>query len=278
MSRDNIILAVSLLVSLATTFSRQIGCLVETVFVAFVSRLAMLATRTLVLSQVGRDNATMVREKVITVVDARTRAMLLFIKWLYNTVAHFSLLVLRSVLLFDFFIKLHKVLLSLLFLVLLHELLEHLLGSLLPLLPDILFDKLVHTAQFLLLLRSGGPFAAPYIATACLAVCLVSSRAFARSLLSFSTLPFALASLGSFLGPLISTRPIAIDKGLFDKAVKLRLICLARQDATQVVILVTLQCSPVNILADLRTTRVNLLRGLRSLLVALSTLCLGSLA
>ena len=38
---------------------------------------------------------------------------------------------------------------SLLFLVLLHKLLEHLLGRLLALLPYILLDQLVHTAQFL---------------------------------------------------------------------------------------------------------------------------------
>ena len=64
----------------------------------------------------------------------------------------------------------------------------------------------------------------------------------------------ALASLGSFLRSLIPSRAIAIDKGLLDEAVKLGLVCFAREDASQVVILVTLQRRLVDILADLGPT------------------------
>lgn len=70
MTAHDVALAVSLLVGFAAALSRQIGCLVQTVLVAFVSALAMVAAWALVLAQVGRDNAAVVREKVVTVVDA----------------------------------------------------------------------------------------------------------------------------------------------------------------------------------------------------------------
>ena len=94
MTGNKIVLAVSLLVSLASTLSREICCLIETIFVAFVPRVTMVTARTLVLPQVRRHNAAVMREKVISVVDARTRAMLLFIEWLDDTVTYLSLLVL----------------------------------------------------------------------------------------------------------------------------------------------------------------------------------------
>ena len=94
MTGDEIGLAVSLLVSLASALSRQIGCLVQTILVAVVPRVTMVPARTLVLAQVRRHNAAVMREKVISVVDARTRAMLLFIKWLDDTMTDFSFLML----------------------------------------------------------------------------------------------------------------------------------------------------------------------------------------
>ena len=94
MTGDEIGLAVSLLVSLASALSRQIGCLVQTILVALVPRVTMVPARTLVLAQVRRHNAAVMREKVISVVDARTRAMLLFIEWLDDTMTDFSLLML----------------------------------------------------------------------------------------------------------------------------------------------------------------------------------------
>ena len=94
MTGDEIGLAVSLLVSLASALSRQIGCLVQTILVALVPRVTMVPARTLVLAQVRRHNAAVMREKVISVVDARTRAMLLFIKWLDDTMTDFSFLML----------------------------------------------------------------------------------------------------------------------------------------------------------------------------------------
>ena len=115
--------------------------------------------------------------------------MLLFIEWLDDTVAHLPLLVLGSVLFFDFFIQLDQVLLSLLFLVVLHELLEHLLSSLLALLPDVLLYQLVHAAQFLL-----GPLAhAIPSSLARLVACTL-----ARSV-PVSPLAFAFAALGALL-------------------------------------------------------------------------------
>ena len=115
--------------------------------------------------------------------------MLLFIEWLDDAVAHLSLLMLRSVLLFDFFVQLDQVLLSLLFLVVLHELLEHLLGSLLALLPDVLLDQLVHAAQFLL-----RPLA--HAVSPCLP--RLVARALPRSV-PVSPLAFAFAALGALL-------------------------------------------------------------------------------
>ena len=94
MTGDEIGLAVSLLVSLASALSRQIGCLVQTILVALVPRVTMVTARTLVLAQVRRHNAAVMREKVISVVDARTRAMLLFIEWLDDTMTDFSFLML----------------------------------------------------------------------------------------------------------------------------------------------------------------------------------------
>ena len=94
MTGDKVALAVSLLVSLAAALSRQIGCFVQTILVTLVPRVTMVTARTLVLAQVRRHNAAVVREKVITVVDARTRAMLLFIEWLDYTMANLSLLML----------------------------------------------------------------------------------------------------------------------------------------------------------------------------------------
>ena len=94
MTGDEIGLAVSLLVSLASALSRQIGCLVQTILVALVPRVTMVPARTLVLAQVRRHNAAVMREKVISVVDARTRAMLLFIEWLDDTMTDFSFLML----------------------------------------------------------------------------------------------------------------------------------------------------------------------------------------
>jgi len=70
-------------------------------------------------------------EKIVPVVDAAARAVL--------------------VLALDFVIHHHQVLLSLLFLVVFHELAEHLFSGLLPLLSDVLFDELVDTAHFLFL-------------------------------------------------------------------------------------------------------------------------------
>ena len=61
---------------------------------------------------------------------------------------------LHCVLLLDLLVHLDEVLLSLLLLVLFHELFEHLLCRLLALLPDVLLDELVYAAH--LLLASGG--------------------------------------------------------------------------------------------------------------------------
>ena len=78
---------------------------------------------------------------------------------------------------------------SLLFLVVLHELLEHLLGSLLALLPDVLLDQLVHAAQFLL-----RPLA--HAVSPCLP--RLVARALPRSV-PVSPLAFAFAALGALL-------------------------------------------------------------------------------
>ena len=74
-------------------------------------------------------------------------------------------------------------------LLVLHELLEHLLSSLLALLPDVLLYQLVHAAQFLL-----GPFAhAIPSSLARLVACTL-----ARSV-PVSPLAFAFAALGALL-------------------------------------------------------------------------------
>ena len=115
--------------------------------------------------------------------------MLLFVEWLDDAVAHFSLLVLRGVLFFDFFIQLHQVFLSLLSLVVLHELLEHLLSSLLALLPDVLLYQLVHAAQFLL---------RPLAHAVPSGLARLVARALPRSV-PVSPLAFAFAALGALL-------------------------------------------------------------------------------
>lgn len=135
---------------------------------------------------------------------------------------------------------------SLLFLVLLHKLLEHLLGRLLALLPYILLDQLVHTAQFL--------NTAALVANRLSTIIRFTRGSLMTIDIICSIAILALASLGSFLRSLIPSRAIAIDKGLLDEAVKLGLVCFAREDASQVVILVTLQRRLVDILADLGPT------------------------
>ena len=139
-----------LLVGPAAITARQICRFVKTVFVTFVPVLSVVATRSLVLPQIGRNHSAVVLEEVIPVVDARPRAMLFLVKWLDDAVTNFALCVLGSVLLLDVLVHLHQLLLPLLLLVLLHELLQHFLSSLLALLPDVLFDQFVNTAKFLL--------------------------------------------------------------------------------------------------------------------------------
>lgn len=56
----------------------------------------------------------------------------------------------HCVLLLNLLVHLDEVLLSLLLLVLFHELFKHLLCRLLTLLPDVLLDELVHAAHLLL--------------------------------------------------------------------------------------------------------------------------------
>ena len=64
-----------------------------------------------------------------------------------------SVILTSGILLLDFIVHLDEVLLTLLLLVLFHELLDHLFSILLAFLADVLLNELVHAADLLLLRR-----------------------------------------------------------------------------------------------------------------------------
>ena len=62
--------------------------------VALISSLTVLVTGSLILTEVRRDDATVMGEKVVPIIDARSRTVLLLVERLDNTVTYFSIVVL----------------------------------------------------------------------------------------------------------------------------------------------------------------------------------------
>ena len=93
------------------------------------------------------------REECVTILNAALRTVLLLVEGLDDGVAHITLNVVvpRCVLPLNLIVHLNEVFLTLLLLVLLHELFDHLLSVLLALLPYVLLDQFVDAANLLLL-------------------------------------------------------------------------------------------------------------------------------
>ena len=92
------------------------------------------------------------REECVAILNAALRTVLLLVEGLDHGVANVTLNVVVpcSVLPLDLIVHLNQVFLSLLLLVLLHELFDHLFSILLTLLSDVLLDEFVDAADLLL--------------------------------------------------------------------------------------------------------------------------------